>query len=195
VTDEGEHAVLVELVPYGEGRRFLAEMLQAYAEARGELDSVAWSARGEVGSAEGRAAVETALGRSPDHVVAKIVGLCIRDFLELETGTHVWQDEVREPELLRIRVLPAPPGLTPRAHVEAHLAARERAERGASDERLDRLLPVVRTIRFEPPPARRPAALLEMEDYVLGMPHTARVSRIADVFPPWWLLRVSRVTG
>jgi hypothetical protein len=54
-------------------------------------------------------------------------------------------------------------------------------------------LPVVRTIRFDPPPPRRPSALLEMEDFVLGMPYTTRVTAIADAFPTLWLLRVSRI--
>jgi ATP-dependent Clp protease ATP-binding subunit ClpA/ATP-dependent Clp protease ATP-binding subunit ClpC len=92
-------------------------------------------------------------------------------------------------------VLSAAGDVTPKAHVAAYLAAREEAERDDSAERPDRLLPVVRTIRFDPPAPRRPAALLEMEDFVLGMPYSTRVTTLADAFATLWLLRVSRLDG
>ena len=138
--------------------------------------------RRDVLSGSGKGALEAAQIAAPDFAVLKIVGLCIKDYLELETGTHVWRPTVREPELLRVRVLPAPASETPREHVEKWKAARS-----------DRLLPVVRTIQFDPPLPRRPPNMLEMEDFVLGMPYEARVTNLADVFTRLWLLRVSRI--
>ena len=205
VTGEGEHAVFVELLPYGAGRKFLASMMEAYARGRGELDGVAWLSRGEVSSHTGRAAALDAVrAASPDLVVMKIVGLCIKDYLELETGTHVWQPTVQEPELLRVRVLPAHADHSAADHVRRYVEAKERAERARDrddeptppDARPDGLLPVVRTIRFDPPSGPgRPATALEMEDFVLGMPYEARVTTISEVFQKLWLLRISRVEG
>jgi ATP-dependent Clp protease ATP-binding subunit ClpA/ATP-dependent Clp protease ATP-binding subunit ClpC len=195
VTGEGEHAVFVELLAYGAGRTFLGSMLEAYGRARGEVDAVAWLARGEIAHDTGRAALTRAQAAAPDLVVMKVVGLCIKDYLDLETGTHVWQPSVREPELLRVRVLPARPDSSPAAHVRQYLDSRESAERDEAPAaaRPDRLLPVVRTIRFDPPGPRQPATLLEMEDFVIGMPYGTRVTTIADAFQKLWLLRVSRI--
>ncbi len=50
-----------------------------------------------------------------DHVVLKIVGLCVRDFFALEAGVHVWTSLDREPQIARVRVIPANLGETPRA--------------------------------------------------------------------------------
>ncbi len=196
VTSPDQHAVLVELLPVGTGRTLLHEMLAAYASARGEVDGLAWAAAGEVhehaGSREQLGGLD--LG-APEVVVMKLVGLCIRDFLELESGTHVWRSSAREPELLRVRVLPAGPGVTPGAHVRSFRAAREAAERdpAGATVRPDGLLPIVRTMWFDAPARGKAGTLLEMEDYVVGLPHTARVTRIADAFAKLWLYRVSRV--
>jgi ATP-dependent Clp protease ATP-binding subunit ClpA/ATP-dependent Clp protease ATP-binding subunit ClpC len=180
VTGADQHAVLVELSPFGAQRRFLLEMMQIYATTRDSFDSVAWVARGEVHDGSGAGAMQRALAAPPDFAVLKLVGLCIKDYVELENGTHVWLPSVREPELLRVRVLPAT--TSAKEHVRAFMAARD-----------DRLLPVVRKIRFDPPLPRRPANLLEMDDFVLGMPYEARVTKLADAFARLWLLRMSRV--
>jgi ATP-dependent Clp protease ATP-binding subunit ClpC len=195
VIDAGEHAVFVELVAQGNATSFLSHMLMAYAKARGEVDALAWLAKGEVFEDEGKAALPRVVEARPDIVVVKIVGLCIKDYLELETGTHVWQQTVHEPQLVRVRVIPAPDGRKPAAHVDEYLAARERADREdmPTAQRPDRLLPVVRTIRFDPPPPGKPGTVLEMEDFVLGMPYSTRVTSIADAFAKLWLLRMSRI--
>ena len=72
--------------------------------------------------------------------------------------------------------------------MKAHWKARENAERAATG-----VLPIVRSLKFDPPRPGKPPALLEMEDYVLGIPHTMRVERIQDAFATLWLLRLSRV--
>jgi ATP-dependent Clp protease ATP-binding subunit ClpA/ATP-dependent Clp protease ATP-binding subunit ClpC len=196
VTGPDQHAVFIELLPYGSGLRFLGEMARAYAHTRGTFDGVAWLDDGAIFADRGISGVDAAIHSGPDLVVLKLVGLCIKDYLELETGTHIWHPSVREPELLRVRVLPAS-GASPEDHVRAFFEAREQADREGLDPtaRPDRLLPVVRSIHFEPPPPRRAAALLEMEDFVLGMPYSARVTRLSDVFARVWLLRMSRIEG
>jgi len=201
VTAAGQHAVFVELLPFGSGRAFLKEMMHAYATTRASFDGIAWLTHAEVQSGSGKQALTDAIAASPDFVVMKLVGLCIKDFLELETGTHIWTPSVKEPELLRVRVTPASATdtVTCAEMVKDFNAAREAADAAsvsgaeASAERPDRLLPVVRSIKFDPPPPRRAGTLLEMEDYVLGIPYSAHVTRISEVFAKLWLLRTSRV--
>jgi ATP-dependent Clp protease ATP-binding subunit ClpC len=195
VTGTDQHAVFVEMLPYGNGRIFLENMFDAYSRLRGEVDDIAWlDNEGNVETHPNRDQAREKLPKC-DLVVMKIVGLCIKDYLELESGTHVWQPSVREPELLRVRILPAPSGMTAKQHVATYVELKERADREGlpSVERPDRLLPVVRKIHFDPPPPRRAATLLEMEDFVLGMPYSTRVTAIADAFATLWLLRVSRI--
>jgi ATP-dependent Clp protease ATP-binding subunit ClpA/ATP-dependent Clp protease ATP-binding subunit ClpC len=196
VTSPGQHAVLVEMLPVGAGRRLLHEMLAAYASARGEVDGVAWASGGDVFehavSKDGLAGLSI---DAPEVVVVKLVGLCIRDYLELETGTHIWRSSAREPELLRVRVLPAEHGASPGDQVRAFRAARAAAEHDAdgTTARPDALLPIVRTIWFDPPPRGKAGTLLEMEDFVVGLPYATRVTRLSDAFAKLWLYRVSRI--
>jgi ATP-dependent Clp protease ATP-binding subunit ClpA/ATP-dependent Clp protease ATP-binding subunit ClpC len=178
-----QHAVFVEIVPFANGAYFLNEMLRAYTHARGEVDDIAWAINGKALSGYSSKS-DKVYG---DIVVAKIVGLCIRDYLELETGSHVWTPMVREPELIRVRVMPATEGSTVTQRVRALISAREKGEKEATN-----VLPIVRKIAFDPPDGQTPAGL-EMEDYVLGMPYSLRVTRIADAFGKLWLLRSSRV--
>lgn len=197
VTEPGQHAIFVEIAPYGRGRYFLGSMFDAYSRFRGAVDDVAWLVRGTneiVSATENPAGARDAIvSESTSLVVMKIVGLCIKDYLELETGTHVWEPSITEPELLRVRVSSAEGGVSAREAIHAYQAALGRGDRP------DRLLPLVRTIRFDPPrqdpssPRSGAGSLLEMEDYVLGMPASARVLAIADAFAKLWLLRVSRV--
>lgn len=187
VETPNQHAVFVEVVPFGGRMAFMSEMVHAYARSRSEVAEVAWAdARGVVGSAPGAAGLERRPIQS-QVTVLKIVGLAVADYLELETGTHVWTPTVAEPELLRVRVLPADSG-TALGHVEAFLAAKETADRAASG-----VLPLVRSIKYDHPGPKKPPALLEMEDYVLGISHVQRVRQIADAFATLWLLRLSRV--
>jgi ATP-dependent Clp protease ATP-binding subunit ClpA/ATP-dependent Clp protease ATP-binding subunit ClpC len=185
VAQPNQHAAFVELVPFGNGRGLMEEMLRAYTKSRGEVADIAWVEGGVAKSVEGRHGLDEA--SSHDVVVIKMVGLCVADYLELETGTHVWTPTVQEPELLRVRVLPADSG-TALDHVKTYWAAKEKADRSATG-----VLPIVRSLKFDPPLAGKPPAVLEMEDYVLGIPHTMRVARIADAFATLWLLRLSRV--
>lgn len=186
VHEPNQHAAFVEIVPFGNGRRLLNEMVTAYTRSRGEVADVAWLENGVVKEQEGRSGAQAAQ-KANDAVVLKMVGLCVADYLELETGTHVWTPTVQEPELIRVRVLPSDSG-TAVGHLKAYSAAKEKAERAATG-----VLPIVRSMKFDPPRPGKPPAVLEMEDYILGIPHAMRVDRIADAFATLWLLRLSRV--
>ncbi len=178
--DDGDpNAVLVELCPFGARRQLFAWMARAYAHGRGELDLFAALTRDGVVEGAGRDALAAALAQGPERLVLKLVGLCMRDYLELETGTHVWQPYAREPELLRVTVTAA--DRSPRALLQARAADRDEV-----------WLPIVRRIAFDPPPDGRPATLLEVEDHVMGTSHAAYAREVSDVLAQLWLLRASR---
>ncbi len=217
VDDPSQHAVFVEILRAGSldapghealGKGRLVESLaRAYAGARGELEGFAsrrkrgrmlsfgpsdddldWVLDGEQGlNAEGL-----------DHVVLKIVGLCVRDFFALEAGVHVWTSLDREPQIARVRVIPANLGDTPASVIAAHEEAQrlhDEAARSGGERPPDpsALSSVVRKIRFDLP--RRPggSSPLEIEDYVMGFAETLEVRRLEDALAPIWLLRTSRV--
>ena len=183
-SDIDQNAALVELSPFGPGRKLFSWMARAYAHGRGELDIFAARTReGKIVEGTGREGLAAVLDSSPDHLVLKIVGPCIKDYLELETGTHVWQPYAGEPELLQIRVSSPGEDSRPRSLLDQRLSSpRSRGE----------WLPIVRTIRFDPPQAGRPATLLELDDNVMGLSYETFAREIFDVLPPLWLLRLSR---
>jgi ATP-dependent Clp protease ATP-binding subunit ClpA/ATP-dependent Clp protease ATP-binding subunit ClpC len=130
-----------------------------------------------------------------ERVVIKIIGLCVQDFFALETGSHVWQSMAEQPEIVQVRVSPAPAGVAGRELLDAYDLARAAFEegltRGAPPPNPDRLLPAVRKIRFDPP--RRPGAvaLLDLEDYVLSHGTSLWVRSIDEALPSLWMLRMS----
>jgi len=58
-----------------------------------------------------------------------LAGLCVRDLFEDEDGCHVAESLTHGRELIRVRVFPADPQLTPRKVLEAHLRMRKEFER------------------------------------------------------------------
>ncbi|WP_437814248.1 hypothetical protein [Sorangium sp. So ce1078] len=137
------------------------------------------------------------LSGGAELLVLSVVGLCVLDFFELETGAHVWTSLARGPEVVRVRVLPARPGLSPAAAVREHLerqAAFDEAARhgGALPPNPAALLPVVRRIRFDPPRRQGRAAPIEIEDYAMGYAEAAQVRSLSQALAPLWLLRMSR---
>ena len=181
VDDAEQNAVLVDLRPLGRAPTLLAWMARAYARARGELDAVAF-ARGDAVVDGGASLLDRALTSQPgepdvDRLVLKIVGPCVKDFLELETGTHVFRPYARRPELLEVSVVPA-----------------VRSTRARLQDGLPRAkpLPIVRTFAFDPPLPSRPPSLFALEDYVLGLSHEARVREPFEALLPLWLARLSR---
>jgi ATP-dependent Clp protease ATP-binding subunit ClpA/ATP-dependent Clp protease ATP-binding subunit ClpC len=172
VDDPTQNAVSITLAPLGRVGSLLPWMARAYARARGELDAIAWGAGGAVHQG-GAAGLDRALEGPVEWLALTLVGPCVRDFFELETGTHVLRPYARQPELIQVVVTPAPSAPSPPAPTAA-------------------ALPIVRTIRFDPPAPTRPPALLALEDYALGLGHEARVREPFEALLPLWLARMSR---
>ncbi|WP_437647781.1 AAA family ATPase [Sorangium sp. So ce362] len=220
VDEPGQHAVLIELLraahfeegpaggPGGAREEGLFEALaRAYSEAGGEVEGWAGAPSGRAPSedrhapaiAQGRgtAGLDAMLTGGAELLVLSVVGLCVLDFFELETGAHVWTSLARGPEVVRVRVLPARPGLSPatavREHLERQAAFDEAARHGrALPPNPAALLPVVRRIRFDPPGRPGRAAPIEIEDYAMGYAEAALVRSLSQALAPLWLLRMSR---
>ncbi|RYE95070.1 MAG: ATP-dependent Clp protease ATP-binding subunit [Myxococcales bacterium] len=210
VHDPARHAVFIELARASRGApagrfarpddRLLRWLARAYGEARGQLEeAVVRLDGGDVIELRGQdllARLESWMSQGAERVVLRVVGLCVLDFFELETGSHVWQSLADQPEIVQVRVHAAPPGASARGCLDAHDEARRRFDeslgRGDPLPNPDRLLPAVRKLRFEPP--RRPGAvaLLEVEDYVLGHGAATWVREVADALVPLWRLSMSR---
>ncbi len=184
-----EHAVLLRFVPSEDESMLLAWLAMTYAAARGEVDEIAWVPRGETSAprtAFGRAAIGEALATFPSVLVMKIVGLGVRDYFAGEHGMHVWHTLASAPELVRVEVLPARARTAARGPAEDWAAARTRGERPPP------LLPIVRTIRFDPPDQSAPPVEMEIDDYTTGYVGTQRVREIREALLPLLLLRASR---
>ncbi|EYF07117.1 AAA family ATPase [Chondromyces apiculatus] len=209
VDEPGQHAILIELVPAGERERrspgtgpgLLEALVYAYVKARGEVEGwAAYTERGDLVASPNVAELprpEEYFAWRLEVVVVGVVGLCVRDFFELESGTHVWTSLGRGPELVRVRVWAAGAGETPRSAVEAHLARRavfdEAARVGGELPEDPRALgPVVRSIRFDPPEQKGRTAAIDIEDYAMGYAETAEVQSIQQGLEPLWLLRRTR---
>ena len=166
VDDPTQHAVFIDVsraADLADRGRFAGEagglvdgLAEVYAGARGEVDEHGAGARR----------------------VLRIVGLCVRDFFELEDGAHVWTSLGRGPEVVRVRVTPARPG-----EDAASLLARPVA--GPTP-------PLVRKVRFDPPRPGGPAVPFEIEDYVMGFADTVMARSLASALAPLMLLRSSR---
>ncbi|WP_437968286.1 AAA family ATPase [Sorangium sp. So ce260] len=218
VDEPGQHAVQIELLraahveegpaagPDGAREEGLFEALaRAYGEAGGEVEGWAGAPSGRAPSGDrraieqgrGTAGLDAMLSGGAELLVLSVVGLCVLDFFELETGAHVWTSLARGPEVVRVRVLPARPGLSPAAAVREHLERQAAFDEAARHGRAlppnpAALLPVVRRIRFDPP--RRPGrtAPIEIEDYAMGYAEAAQVRSLSQALAPLWLLRMSR---
>jgi ATP-dependent Clp protease ATP-binding subunit ClpA/ATP-dependent Clp protease ATP-binding subunit ClpC len=216
VDDPSQHAVFVEILRAGSldepGREtsglggLVESLATTYAVARGEMECFASRPKsGQIASfgpnldeldklCGGYQGVFT---ESVRHIVLKIVGLCVRDFFALETGVHVWASLDREPQIVRVRVLPAGPGQTPASVIAAHVEAQRHHDEAARSgrerpENPSALLPVVRKIRFDLPRHGAGTSPIEIEDYVMGFAETMEARTVADALGPIWLLRTSR---
>jgi ATP-dependent Clp protease ATP-binding subunit ClpA/ATP-dependent Clp protease ATP-binding subunit ClpC len=203
VHERSQHAVFIELLKIGRAAPLaapgglLAELVEAYASGRGEVEACASLSRD--GAAIKTGGLSRILEPGVEHAVLKVIGLSVLDFFEPETGCHIWQSLTHGPELVRVRVLPVRGGKTPSDLIEEHRAARLRFERALEQgsvlpENPGRLLPAVRRYRFDPPPpgARGGTAELDLEDYSLGYSTSARVRRLAEILPRVWLIQMSR---
>ncbi|MBI5513316.1 MAG: ATP-dependent Clp protease ATP-binding subunit [Deltaproteobacteria bacterium] len=198
--DPDQHAVLLELsypglgtdadetqrVPLGpRGKNLLSLMLQAYARARGALEELAFARPGD--GPDGWLVSTIKLkprghpGAMP-RVLARVVGIGVRDFYAPEDGIHVWHSLSAPPVILQVRVLPSPRG----ASLEALLRDRLRSARE------ERTPPVVRVLRFEPPLSTSRPSPLELEDFVFGTSRQVMAREVTDALPGLWLHRLSR---
>ncbi len=193
------HVALVEVLKlssHHERRRIsqgepgLSEWLsQAYAGARGALDAAA------VGFWDGRirsiapSELDQALGERPEQVALRLIGPGVADFLRRESGCHVRRTLASGPEIVRVRVVAGhhePLGWLERHHQA--LAASERGLEGGGPpvDNPEQLLPVVRSLRFEPSPDG--PASLQLEDYRLLWASARRVRHIRELLTELWLL-------
>ena len=208
VEDLRRHAVFIELLHLGLARRspalregaggsLMEALARAYVsrEARGELEGHALRyADGTVEEGQELAA-GLRLARLPEQLVLRVSGLGVLDFFEGETGCHIWRSLARGSDVLRVRVLPAEPGLSPAGFIAAHLerarafeAALERG--GALPDNPESLLPLCREYQFDPPLRPGESAPLEVVDYALGYAGAQRVKSLDLGLPRLWLLRM-----
>jgi ATP-dependent Clp protease ATP-binding subunit ClpA/ATP-dependent Clp protease ATP-binding subunit ClpC len=211
IDDPNQHAIFIELLQVHHGvsaTRFarndahitmISEMVTAFTTHRGQVDEWAAVVEDRVETGRGGGAIrELTKSARPSMVILKLVGVCVLDFFELDTGCHVWNRLSTTPEILRIKVTPAPLGVTPfermSRHREAKIAFEKAIEKGVSPlpENPEALLPVVRRFRFDPPGDGAPPTTLEVEDFPLGYTTMVRRSRLSDALPFLWQLRMSR---
>jgi ATP-dependent Clp protease ATP-binding subunit ClpC len=194
VHDPTQHAVLVEVLPIGSAWQLTQWLAAAYAGKWGQLAGYATLARGTVLEGADKRQLAAALNARPELVVLRILGMCVRDFAELETGTHVWQGSTAAPELVRVRVL-VDDGRSPAEHALAYKTKRDAFENaamapGREADNPQRLLPIARTVRFDPP--RAGLAPLTLEDFAMGHGGTFHVKTLAEALGSLWLLRMTR---
>jgi ATP-dependent Clp protease ATP-binding subunit ClpC len=200
--EPNRHVALVEVLKlsvHHERRRFskgnpgLGEWLvEAYARARGELDAAAvllWD-----GSTRAVAPNELAdvLAERPQQVALRLVGPGVADFLQRETGCHVRRTLAAGPEIVRVRVLAG--HHEPLAFVERHRVALHAFEAGLEGagpltENPQQLLPIIRSLRFDPEPGQ--PAELHLEDYWLSHVTARRVRHVRELLSELWLLGAS----
>jgi ATP-dependent Clp protease ATP-binding subunit ClpA/ATP-dependent Clp protease ATP-binding subunit ClpC len=192
---------LVRLAAHHERRRFsggtpgLLEWLsRAYASARGKLEASAVAlGDGTIRSASSLEGLDELLESRPRQVVLRVIGPGVTDFLAGETGCHVRRSAGTGPEIVRVRVYPGSRDL--KAHLDEHSVARSAFE-GALEsarglpENPEALLPVVRSIRFDPIPGR--AAPASIEDYRFAHIATRRVRDLGELLSDFWLLAAGR---
>jgi ATP-dependent Clp protease ATP-binding subunit ClpA/ATP-dependent Clp protease ATP-binding subunit ClpC len=202
--DVSRHSALIEIVPLAPRATFLLPLLDTYSRAmtpprlppRGELEEWAalYDGRIETGHGE-KALIERISAEQPRVLVAQVVGPCIADLFEEETGTHLLEGHAIAPELLRVRVLG---GGSPRGAAEEFQRMRQAFDRSTGDvPRPDALLPIVRRVRREerepPRPGQKTPIKLSVEDYKLGWADTIVARDLEAALSPVFLLRLSRL--
>jgi ATP-dependent Clp protease ATP-binding subunit ClpC len=193
------HVALVEVLKlsvHHERRRFskgnpgLAEWLvEAYAGARGALDAAAASFSDGTSKSLTPGELEAALSERPQQVALRLVGPGVADFLGRETGCHVRRTLSAGPEMVRVRVIAG--HHDPLVWLQRHRAALAAFERGLEGhgeltENPEQLLPVIRSLRFDPEPHQ--LASLRLEDYQLSHVASRRVRHIRELLAELWLL-------
>src|SRR5262249_28779938 len=154
-----------------------------YANKWGALAGFATLARGVIVEGADKRQLAPAVNARPELILLRLVGMCLLDFAELESGTHVWQGTATAPELVRVRVVSAH-GAPALGDIAADFRTRKAAfdkiamGPGRAHENPSRLLPIARKVRFDPP--RAGLAALELEDYRMGHGGTFYARALAD---------------
>jgi ATP-dependent Clp protease ATP-binding subunit ClpA/ATP-dependent Clp protease ATP-binding subunit ClpC len=201
-----QHTLTLELLPLGQWRhdslsgslltRWLCE---AYADARGELESFAARLPGGTVASGGARELRDLL-RSPTeplHIALKLVGPGIRPFFEGEAGLHVWQSSGRLPEIVKVRAHPEPSAepLELITQHETKLQAFHKArQQGITPlpDNPEAAAPVVRAYRFEPPSRPEAVSTMELDDYLLTYSGNHRVRSPAETLPALWRVRMTQ---
>ena len=191
VRDPSQHAAFLDVSRVGDpakiGRFGITEagllewLANAYAEARGECHGfAALTLDGRLVQGSGEELPDV-VATGVRRLVLKQVGLGVLDFFELETGCHIRHSMSAPPEIVRVQVSAADAERSPSSVLAEPVA--------------QRLLPAVRTIRFEP--SHRPGATtaLALEDYAMAVTLDLRVRGIEDALDRLWRIRMSRAKG
>jgi hypothetical protein len=122
-------------------------------------------------------------------VVLRLIGPGVADFLRGETGCHVRRTLAAGPEIVRVRVLPG--HHDPLAWVvrqrKALAAFQQGLEgQGSLEDNPEELLPVIRSLRFDPEPGE--LSTLRLEDYRLSHVAARRVRHLRELLAELWLL-------
>ncbi len=198
--EPAQHVVVIDLVrmaAHFERRRFsegtpgLLEWLSlAYCKARGELELAAVRfADGRCETAATLPGLEKLLCERPRQVTLRLVGPGVATFLAGETGCHLRQVAGAGPEIVRVQVVATRE--SPELYQEQHAAsyqAFEQALEGSTQtpDNPESLLPVVRSVRFDPPAAERATA--SIEDYRFAYVASRRVRQLSELLEDFWWL-------
>lgn len=194
------HEVLIELLRVGQARgnadlHFFSKLSRFYSGWRGEcVGAAVRKADGSIASFDGDDVFSKLGERRLDHAVLHLSGVAIREWLAGEEGCHVWNAVTKGSEVVRVRILPATqsPEDVVRGHLDARKAFEEALETGnVPPPDPERLLPVVRRIRFNPPERRTTTAPYEIEDYPTSYVDRGNVADITEVLPTLLWLRMS----
>jgi ATP-dependent Clp protease ATP-binding subunit ClpA/ATP-dependent Clp protease ATP-binding subunit ClpC len=201
-----QHTLTLELLPLGQWRQdslsgsLLTRWLcEAYADARGELESFAARLPGGTVASGGARELRDLLSSptEPLHIALKLVGPGIRPFFEGEAGLHVWQSSGRLPEIVKVRAHPepSPEPLELITQHETKLQAFHQArQQGLTPlpDNPEAAAPVVRAYRFEPPSRPDAVSAMELDDYLLTYSGSHRVRSPAETLPALWRVRMTQ---
>lgn len=204
VEDAGRHVASIELTrlaAHHERRRFsggnpglLEWLARAYAGARGHFDGAAAALPdGTIRAARSRPELEELLESRPGQVALRLIGPSVADFFGGETGCHVRRTAGSGPEIVRVTV--ARGGGDPESALRDHAERRARFEAALESEgelprNPEALLPVVRSIRWDPEPQRATRAWVE--DYTFSHVVSRRVRSLDELLRDLWLLAAGR---
>jgi hypothetical protein len=208
-SEPGQHAVVIELYRaalHHERRRFstgnpglLEWLARAYTRARGRFDTAAVLLEdGDLRAAAGVTELAELLERRPRGVALRLIGPGIADLLTLETGSHVRRAAGAGPEIIEVRAVRGV------ADPLRHLSERGERERafelaleseGAPPAGSQRLLPIVRSLRFDPGPAPSRPSRASVEDYRFSWARSRLVRELDELLVDFWLLGAGHVAA